>query len=259
MKLKKTEILVLRNVKADMTSHEGFKWPEKGVVTAPDWEDTFTCGHGLHGLPWGVGSTSYFYGYKDAKWLVVKVNTASGYKAGEDELSDKCKFKSGDVIFCGTREIAVALIQKYAPINSVINYATQTAGDCSTQKAGDCSTQKAGDESTQTAGNCSTQTAGNWSTQTAGNCSTQTAGYKSTQTAGNESTQTAGYKSTQTAGNESTQTAGNCSTQKAGDRSVQIVRWYDDKKWTVSTRVITEIEANKPYKFENGKWTLITN
>ena len=77
------------------------------------------------------------------------------------------------------------------------------------------------------------------------------------QTAGYESTQKAGSGSTQTAGNGSTQTAGDGSTQTAGLNSVQIIRWFKNGKWTVSTRVITEKEANKPYKFENGVWNLI--
>jgi hypothetical protein len=217
LKLRKSEILVLRNVKSDMTSRNAFKYPQKGKVEAPDWIDNDKCGNGLHGLPWGCGGVSYFYDDADVKWLVIKVDTSKDYKSGKDELSDKCKFKKGIVIFCGKKEDAVALIQKYAPPDIPINLATQTAGDRSTQTAGDRSTQTAGDESTQTAGDESTQKAG----------------YRSTQTAGYMSTQTAGYN------------------------SVQIINWYDGDKWTVSTRVITKEEADKPYKFKEGKWVLI--
>ena len=70
--------------------------------------------------------------------------------------------------------------------------------------------------------------------------------------------QTAGAYSTQTAGDCSTQTAGYDSTQKAGVGTVQIIHYYHDDEWKVKTRVITEKEAGKPYKFENGKWRLVS-
>ena len=272
--LRENEILVLRDCKHDMTSHNNFVWPVKGAVEAPDWKSDFCCGHGLHGLPWGVGG-NYFIGGVTAKYLVVRVCTDTvNYCHGQDEMTDKCKFHHGFVEFCGTLADAVALISKYMPVNTAINFSTQTAGNESTQTAGYRSTQTAGYASTQTAEYMSTQTAGNESTQTAEYASTQTAGNRSTQTAGNESTQTAGNASTQTAGDESTQTAGNESTQKAGDRStqtagdestqkagdktVQICRWYKDGEWKVSTRVITTKEADKWYRFDGGEWTPCT-
>lgn len=46
MRLKKDEVLVLRSCKEDMTSYNGFQWPEKGYVEAPDWEATGECGNG---------------------------------------------------------------------------------------------------------------------------------------------------------------------------------------------------------------------
>jgi hypothetical protein len=145
------------------------------------------------------------------------------------------------------------------------DWSTQTAGRYSTQTAGSGGTQTAGYRCTQTAGDNSMQNADAYSTQTAGDDSTQTAGAYSTQTAGNDSTQTAGRYSTQTAGNGSRQNAGNCSTQIAGDRStqnagigtVQIIRYYDNDKYKVKTRIITEKIANKPYKFYNNNWHLI--
>ena len=194
IKLKKTEILVLRNVQSDMTSYNGFKWPESGEVEAKDWEDTDQCGNGLHGLPWGVGSVGYFYGSNDCKWLLVKVDTSKGYQHGIGDMTDKCKFRCGEVVFCGSREDAIAILQKYAPLDSIINYTSQKAGSWSTQKAGD----------------------------------------------------------------ESTQTAGPWSTQKASINSVQIIHWLDDE-WKVSTRVVSEKEADKWYYFENGDWRLCTD
>jgi len=165
MILASDEILVLRDVCADMTSRGGFRWPESGVVECDDWEATDRCGHGLHGLPWGVGG-DYRIGATDAKWLVVRVSTdPDNYRSGVGELTDKCKFRRGDVVFCGSREDAVAYVVERAPVNTPINWASQTAGHRSTQTAGYRSTQTAGDESTQKAGDASTQKAGEGTVQ----------------------------------------------------------------------------------------------
>jgi len=285
-KLADGEILVLRTCSPQMTSYGEFTWPRSGHVEAPDWIGDDRCGHGLHGLPWGEGGRQYLSGALDAAWLVVKVSTAAGnYRAGTGQLTDKCKFRAGEVVYCGDRMRAVQLVDESAPAGTVTHWASQTAGHGSAQKAGDCSTQTAGYRSTQTAGYRSTQTAGHGSAQKAGDCSTQTAGYASTQKAGydstqkagDDSTQKAGYASTQKAGDASTQKAGSHSTQKAGshstqkagydstqkagshstqragDGTVQIGRWYDDL-WHVAARVVTEAEADKWYLFERGVW-----
>ena len=150
--LKPNEILVLRDVRADMTSRNGFHWPKSGSVEAPDWRDDDKCGGGLHGLPWGVGG-DYRIGGSDATWLVVRVCTDPGnYQHGSGKMCDKCKFREGEVVFCGSREDAVEIIARYAPDGARTNWSTQTAGNGSTQTAGDESTQKAGDEACHRAG-----------------------------------------------------------------------------------------------------------
>jgi len=198
-------------------------------------------------------------------WCVMRVNTSpENYLSGKGDLLGKCKFCRAEDVSFGTREEIIANVLKYASKDIAVHFAMQTAGDASTQKAGHRSTQTAGYESTQKAGYRSTQTAGSESTQTAGHRSMQKAGYESTQKAGHRSTQTAGYRSTQKAGYESTQKAGDFSTQTAGDDAtqtagigtVQISRWYDGKQWVVSTRVITEEEADKWYYVEKGVWRL---
>jgi hypothetical protein len=230
IELQSNEILVLRNCHADGSSYNGFVWPKSGYVECPDWQDDDNCGHGLHGLPWGVGSTSYFYDDADAAWIVFVTSTSAGqYRHGAGDLTDKCKARSANVIYFGDKLGAIQLLAAHLPTGLPMNFATQTAGDRSTQTAGDRSMQTAGDRSTQTAGDRSMQTAGDRSMQTAGYCSTQTAGdrsmqtagYRPTQTAGDDSTQTAGDDSTQKAGYRSTQKAGYCSTQTAGDDSTQ--------------------------------------
>lgn len=94
MKTKPKYIYVLRTCKADMTSHQGFRWPKRGPVEAKDWRPTYLCGHGLHGLPWAVGSVGYLDLSDNAKWLVVRAETKD-LRMGRGELQDKCKFRKG--------------------------------------------------------------------------------------------------------------------------------------------------------------------
>ena len=175
MRLLKNEVLVIRTCNSDYTSYNGFKWPKLGHVCAPDWEPTYECGHGLHGLLWGAGGTGYLSGGDNAIWQVIKVRKAD-LLFGQGVLIDKCKFKEGFVVYSGNRLGAVSMIQKYAPKSTPVVFATQTDGDHSTQTAGDYSGQTAGNNSTQLAGDYSTQVAGDNSNQTAGNNSTQVAG-----------------------------------------------------------------------------------
>ena len=65
--------LVLRTCNANMKAYGGFKWPETGTVSAPDWDPKPECGNGLHGLLHGCGYTNYLSKEPDAKWLVVAV------------------------------------------------------------------------------------------------------------------------------------------------------------------------------------------
>jgi len=69
-----SKVLILRTCNADMTSYGGFVWPESGPVEAPDWEPTYECGHGLHGLLWGEGNSGLLDTSDDAKWLVVEAD-----------------------------------------------------------------------------------------------------------------------------------------------------------------------------------------
>ena len=179
MKLKTHEILVLRTCQQDMSSYHGFQWKKKGVVTAPDWEPTYQCGHGLHGLPWGQGGN-----YLDLSgiWLVLKVDTSIDYMTGEDELTDKCKFRTCTVVYAGTREKATQLIFDNAPAGTIVLGLSLTGGNGSTLTGGDGSTLTGGNWSTLTGGYRSTLTGGDWSTLTGG--------YKSTLTGGNKSTLT---------------------------------------------------------------------
>ena len=127
---------VLRTCNANMTSHSGFVWPDSGRVEAPDYEATYQCGHGLHGLLDGRGNGGYLTWADDAKWLIVAVGPDDGLLYGEDDLTDKCKYRSGNVDYCGDKDGALAyLATVQADMSGVVGYVA-TAGDRGTATAG---------------------------------------------------------------------------------------------------------------------------
>jgi hypothetical protein len=99
-------VYVLRSCKADGTSHGGFRWPDSGEVSAPDWSPVAECGGGLHGLPGGVGDWSLTaLSDPTSKWYVVAVPAESVV-----EIGGKVKFPRGEVVYCGGLPGAMALI-----------------------------------------------------------------------------------------------------------------------------------------------------
>lgn len=140
-------VWVLRVVRADMTSRDGFRWPTSGPVEAPDWSPTAECGRGLHG--WmrgeGDGSTAPPYAWEpDARWLVVEVAEADVI-----DLGGKVKFPRGTVVMCGARlEATTAIAQAYP--GAIVVGGTATAGYRGTATAGDRGTATAGDGGTIT-------------------------------------------------------------------------------------------------------------
>jgi hypothetical protein len=96
-KTKKTKVpatsLILRTVAEDGSSHNGFKWPDSGMVEAPDWKPTKECGNGLHGWLWGCGNWSLKNPAEKIKWLVAEVETASII-----DLDGKVKFPKANVV-----------------------------------------------------------------------------------------------------------------------------------------------------------------
>jgi hypothetical protein len=207
-------VLVMRCCRGDMTSRNGFLWPESGAVSAPDWKDNKECGSGLHGWLWGAGSinTCDYHAEGGVRWLVVEV-------AREEiiDLDGKVKFPRGNVVFVGQAHDAAALIAEHAPAGTPIIGGTATAGDGGTATAGDGGTATAGYRGTATAGYGGTATAGFRGTATAGDGGTATAGDGGTATAGDGGTATAGDGGTATAGFSGTATAGDGGTATAGD------------------------------------------
>jgi len=106
------KVLVLRSCRPDMTSHDGFTWPESDEVVAPDWRPTAECGNGLHGWLWGVGDYSLKYKEPNAKWLVLEVE-----KESIIELDGKVKFPKCNIVFCGAFWPAFFMVRKSAPDN----------------------------------------------------------------------------------------------------------------------------------------------
>jgi hypothetical protein len=97
------KVLIIRSCKPDMTSHNGFVWPQSGPVECSDWRPTKECGNGLHGLLWGQGDWSLCSSDPFDTWLVVEV-----LRDAVIALGGKVKFPRGNVIHCGT--LATALI-----------------------------------------------------------------------------------------------------------------------------------------------------
>ena len=151
MTTKSNLVPIMRTCNANMTSYGGFKWPRKGLVTCSDWEPTYKCGNGLHGLLNGEGNGSLLNWSGDAVWLVVMVEE-SAILSGQGDLTDKCKFPCGTVVFSGARDKAIAeMVKRGANLAKIVG-GTATAGYGGTATAGYGGTATAGDRGTATAG-----------------------------------------------------------------------------------------------------------
>ena len=224
MASKRQTVLVLRTCSQDMTSRNNFRWPKRGRVEATDWRDDYRCGGGLHGLLWGVGDGEYLDWSADAKWLVVAVDQRD-LRTGQGELTDKCKFCCGTVVYCGDRIGATSYLLRHGAAGMAVVGCISAAGDFGTATAGD--------RGTATAGHGGTATAGHWGTATAGDGGTATAGHWGTAT------------------------AGHCGTATAGNRGAIVIRWWDcvRQRYRVAVGYVGEdgIEPGKPYVVRDGK------
>ncbi len=152
-------VYVLRSDRPDGVSHGGFRWPESGPVEAPDWDPTPRCGGGLHGLAWGCGSAGLLHQPDDPEtvWRVVKV--AAGDVV---DLGGKVKVRGGEVVYCGGRDGALALLDRRGAAGMPVVYASRTGGDGSTVTGGYGSTVTGGYRSTVTGGDGSIIQAAYW-------------------------------------------------------------------------------------------------
>ena len=157
-------VLCMKSLQNDLKAgYNGFQWPESGKCSAPDWKPTVACGNGLHAFLWGTGDSDLRCKDEDAKWLVMSVEASTIV-----DLEGKVKFPKCEVLYCGDRETAVAIIQHYAPGGTPVMFGTATAGYRGTATAGYRGTATAGDSGTATAGDSGTATAGYRGTATAG-------------------------------------------------------------------------------------------
>jgi len=137
---KKGCVLVLKSLAANLVAaHNRFQWPEKGQVFCPDWKPTKECGNGLHGWKWGEGDAGLRCKDDDAKWLILSV-----VESDIIDLTDKVKFPQCEVVYCGTRDEAVQIIQHYAPAGNKCVYGTSTSGHRGTSTSGDRGTSTSG-------------------------------------------------------------------------------------------------------------------
>ncbi|HDP4078772.1 TPA: hypothetical protein P6M17_006291 [Pseudomonas aeruginosa] len=261
--------LVLRTCSADLTSHGGFRWPDKigAVVEAPDWKKDNKCGHGLHGWLFGQGDhdCSSTVGDTDAKWLVVEVGLSDLIALGGKVKFPRCTVRhigdkasatqfliANEPRAAGVAVIGATLQAGDKELCQVGAYGTATAGYKGTATAGNEGTATAGYEGTATAGYKGTATAGYKGTATAGDWGTATAGDWGTATAGYKGTATAGDWGTATAGNEGTATAGYKGTATAGKKGEIQIRYWDEKTERYRTVIgyIGEdgLEPDVPYK-----------
>ena len=271
--------LVLRTCNSDMTSFDGFKWPKKGAVKAPDWDPKPECGHGLHGLLHGCGNGNLLYNNPKAKWLIVKV-----LKGTCIDLGGKVKFPKGTVVYAGTKEEAVKIIAEAYPEAPVV-FAARHSGDHGVSTSGDGGASTSGDYGESTSGNYGTSTSGDYGASTSGyygksasgdygkstsgDCGKSTSGYQGTSTSGNYGTSTSGIlgKSTSgicgtsisgicgksTSGNYGTSTSGDHGTSISGVGGTLIIKWCDGFRYRTAVAYVGEngIEPNVAYKLDD--------
>jgi len=156
-------VLCLRTCKKDGSSQKGFKWPLTvgAVVTAPDFEATQECGHGLHGLLWGAGDSILVSQAKDDVGMVVEVLASEVV-----DLTDKVKFPRCTIRFVGTLQEAASFLA--AETGRTVHFAQVTAGDNGQATAGNNGQATAGDYGQATAGDGGKAIAGDRGQATAG-------------------------------------------------------------------------------------------
>src|SRR6202142_2176429 len=198
-------VLVLRTCGANMTSKNGFKWPEKGAVECHDWLPTAECGNGLHGFLWGEGNGGLANWAADAKWLVVSV-----LEKDIVVIDRKVKFPRGNVVFCGGRKGATDYIAARAPggrTPAIIGHFA-VSGYRGTSTSGVGGTSTSGYGGTSTSGHRGTSTSGVGGTSTSGYRGTSTSGHRGTSTSGDRGAKSGGHRGPPTIGKSGKATSG---------------------------------------------------
>jgi len=146
-----SKIFVLRVNDANNQSRDGFKYPDGGPISAPDWNPNPVCGGGLHGWEHGIGdvrAASQLYA-ENARWLVISVEDSPDNLV---RLDGKVKFRSGEVLFVGDMPSAAAYIVANGGGRSGMIGASVSAGDMGSATAGYMGSATAGYMGSATAG-----------------------------------------------------------------------------------------------------------
>ena len=117
-------VLVLKTTKAGGVPHclgqgDGkggkiatpFVWPRSGCVVCPDWNPEPKCGGGFHGLEFGEGSWGLLNeeGTPREEWRVIRVEQSNLVRLNDND-SVKVKFRTGEIVYCGDKAGALALV-----------------------------------------------------------------------------------------------------------------------------------------------------
>jgi hypothetical protein len=222
------EVIVLRTCNEDMTSHGGFKWPDSGEVSAPDWDPRPVCGYGLHGLLEGEGDWGLMNWNLGAKALLVRVVASALVQIG-----GKVKFPRGVVV--KVTQLAAAVCELLCNPKKIADEVARITALARKGNKADV-TAASGDASKLAAsGDASKLAASGYASQLAAS------GYESKLAASGDASKLAasgdasqlaasGYESKLAAsGNASIAlAAGYRSAAKAGARGVIALTWYDE-------------------------------
>ena len=195
-------VLILRGVGEDRTSHNGFKWPAVGeTVTAEDWNDKPECGGGLHGWPWSFGVGEGRDICDIAHWQVCAAKPED--VIGNLENGCKCKFRTGTLVYEGDMAGAFALVR--AGLEDFVRECAKN------EESGNSST------SAQSGDYSKSAQSGNYSTSAQSGDSSKSA-------------QSGDYSTSESVGaNSVIVAAGTSCTAKVGEFGVFALRWTDDK------------------------------
>jgi len=273
--------LVLRTCTAEMrgTSEHSkhFVWPKSGMAEAPDWnpDPSVQCGQGLHGLLWGHGDWSMLSSADDAVWMVVVVDPADGIVVG----TEKCRFKRGEVVYCGDRSGAMMRVlcgpEAMANAQSEAEKWQEKSGDGSkAASSGDGSkAASSGDGSTAASSGDYSKAAssGNYSTAASsgdyskaassgyGSKAASSGNYSKAASSGDGSTAaSSGYGSTAASSGVAgiASAIGSSARAKAGENGLIIVTFWDDGAKRYRARVgevgINGVKQDTWYTARNG-------
>ena len=168
-------VLVLKTTKAGGVPHclgqdDGnggkittpFIWPRTGQVECPDWNPEPKCGGGFHGLEFGEGSWSLLNEDETPgeEWRVVRVEQADLVRLSDNDAV-KVKFRVGEIVYCGNKAGALALVMcgKESMDRAIIQAQSPSSGNGSKSASSGYGSKSAssGDSSTSaSSGNGST-------------------------------------------------------------------------------------------------------